>query len=158
MAADGTGLSLQRGSVLEFANDPANWTSASPVKTGATGTPTLPNSQRLDAGNPADNLITLNPARLSPDDDGYEDFLDIRYTLPMEGYAATVGIFDADGNRIKYLVRQELLGTEGALRWDGDADNGSKARPGIHILFMEIFGPNGDVMTLKKVFVVVAKK
>jgi hypothetical protein len=128
------------------------------LKTGAPGTPTLPNSQRLNPTNPADKLIELNPARLSPDDDGYEDFLDIRYTLPQAGYAAAVGVFDADGNRVQYLVRQALIGTEGALRWDGDTTDGSKARPGIYLLFLEIFSPDGETMSLKKAFALVAKK
>jgi hypothetical protein len=154
---DRNGVALERIRTEGPTNDNANWTSASAVITGAPGTPTLPNSQRLSDINPADNLITLSPARLSPDDDGYEDFLDIHYLLPQEGYAATVGIFDSDGNRVKYLVRQELLGTEGALRWDGDTEDGSKARPGVYILFLEIFRPDGSVMRLKKVFAVVAK-
>ena len=66
-----------------------------------------------------------------------------------------MSIFDSDGNRLKQIAKQELLGTEGYLRWDGDTENGSKARPGIHILYMEIFGPDGNVMRIKKVFVVV---
>lgn len=154
---DRDGVALERIRFDQPTNDPANWTSASSTVTGAPGTPTLPNSQRLSTSNPAENLIILNPARLSPDGDGYEDFLDIRYTLPKVGYAATMRIFDSDGNQLKDLVRQELLGTQGALRWDGDTENGAKARPGIHILFMEIFGPDGEVMSLKKVFVVVGR-
>ncbi len=154
---DRDGVALERIRFDQPTNDPANWTSASSTVTGAPGTPTLPNSQRLGTSNPAENLISLNPARLSPDGDGYEDFLDIRYTLPKVGYAASMRVFDSDGNQLKYLVRQELLGTQGALRWDGDTENGAKARPGIHILFMEIFGPDGEVMSLKKVFVVVGK-
>ena len=69
-----------------------------------------------------------------------------------------MGIFDSDGNRIKNLVKLALAGTEGSLRWDGDTDDGAKARPGIHVLFAEIFGPDGDVMQIKRVFAVVAKK
>jgi hypothetical protein len=155
---DREGVALERIRTNGPTNDPANWTSASSLKTGAPGTPTLPNAQGLNATNPADKLIELNPARLSPDDDGYEDFLDIRYTLPRAGYAAAVGIFDADGNSIQYLVRQALIGTEGALRWDGDAADGSKARPGIYLLFLEIFSPDGATMSLKKTFVLVAKQ
>lgn len=155
---DREGVALERIRTDGPTNDSANWTSASSLKTGAPGTPTLPNSQRLNPTNPADKLIELNPARLSPDDDGYEDFLDIRYTLPQAGYAAAVGVFDADGNRVQYLVRQALIGTEGALRWDGDTTDGSKARPGIYLLFLEIFSPDGETMSLKKAFALVAKK
>jgi hypothetical protein len=154
---DREGVALERIRIDLPSNQSSNWTSASATVTGAPGTPTLPNSQRLSASDQGEDLVQLNPARLSPDGDGYEDFLNIQYQLPKEGYAATVGIFDSDGNRVKYLVRQSLAGTQGTLRWDGDTDDGQKARPGIHILFAELFNPDGTVKVIKKVFVVVAK-
>jgi Lamin Tail Domain/Bacterial Ig-like domain len=152
---DRDGVALERIRVNGPTNDAANWTSASSTKTGAPGTPTLPNSQELNSVTGTDNLIQLNPARVSPDDDGYEDFLDIQYQFPQAGYGASAAIYDADGNRIKTLARQQLAGTEGTLRWDGDTDQGTKARPGIHILWVELFHPDGSVRTLKRVFVVV---
>jgi len=145
------GVALERIRSGSPTNDPANWTSASPLLTGAPGTPTLPNSQRLaplpDTG---DDLIFLPVERVSPDDDGYEDFLEIQYKLPVEGYGATMTIFDSGGVPVKRLIRQELIGTEGALRWDGDFDDGTRARPGIYILFLEIYSPSGAVKNIKR--------
>ena len=69
----------------------------------------------------------------------------------------TMTIFDSGGIPVKRLVRQELVGTGGAVRWDGDMDDGVRARPGIYILFLEIFAPNGDVQRLKKPFAVVQR-
>lgn len=154
------GMALERIRASGPTNDPANWTSAAPNLTGAPGSPTLPNSQRLDDLRTAadDGLIELPPpARLSPDNDGTEDFLDIRYTLPREGYAATMTIFDSEGVPLRRLARQQLIGTEGALRWDGDLDDGTKARPGIYVLFLEIFSPTGDVRREKRAVAVVSK-
>lgn len=151
------GVSLERIRADAPTNDPANWTSAARTPEG-NGTPTLPNSQRLTTTSPgADDLIRLDPPRLSPDGDGYEDYLDIRYAMPGTGYAATFTIFDSEGIPIKRLVRQELIGTEGNLRWDGDMDDGSPARPGIYILFAEIFAPTGDVRRTKKTFALVRR-
>lgn len=150
-SSDRDGVALERIRSGAPTNDPANWTSASPLLTGAPGTPTLPNSQRLaplDAV--GDDLIILPVERLSPDDDGYEDFLEIQYKLPMEGYGATMTIFDSGGVPVKRLIRQELIGTEGALRWDGDFDDGTRARPGIYILFLEIYSPSGVVKNIKR--------
>ncbi len=150
-SSDRDGVALERIRSGAPTNDPANWTSASPLLTGAPGTPTLPNSQRLaplDAV--GDDLIILPVERLSPDDDGYEDFLEIQYKLPLEGYAATMTIFDSGGVPVKRLIRQELIGTEGALRWDGDFDDGTRARPGIYILFLEIYSPSGVVKNIKR--------
>lgn len=149
------GVALERIRPEGPTNDPANWTSAARVAFGAAGTPTLPNSQGTTPGNPSgDDLILVDPARLSPDGDGYEDFLDIRYVLPGSGYAATMTIYDSEGIPVRRLLRQELIGTTGALRWDGDMDNGALARPGIYILFLEIFTPEGQVNRVKKTFAV----
>lgn len=157
-SSDRDGVALERIRTGSGTNDPANWTSASPLLTGAPGTPTLPNSQRLaPAALTGDDLIYLPSSRLSPDDDGYEDFLDIRFRLPVEGYGATMTIFDAGGVPIKHLLRQELIGTEGSLRWDGESDDGDRMRPGIYILFLEIYSPTGDVKNVKRSISVVQR-
>lgn len=149
------GASLERIRADGQTNDAANWTSAARSPFGS-GTPTQPNSQKVDLNTGID-LVQLDPARLSPDNDGYEDFLNIRYALPGSGYAATMTIFDSNGVPVKRLVRQDLLGTEGALRWDGDTEDGSLARPGIYILYFEIFSPSGDVQQIKKTFALVQR-
>jgi hypothetical protein len=158
-SSDRDGVALERIRISAPTNDPANWTSASPLLTGAPGTPTLPNSQRLGplSTSTGDDLILLPAERLSPDDDGFEDFLEIRYELPEEGYGATMTIFDAGGIPVKRLVRQELIGTEGTLRWDGDSDDGDRVRPGIYVLFMEVFSPTGDVKNIKRSISVVRR-
>ena len=156
--SDRDGVALERISPDQPTNLAANWTSAArPVAGGGAGTPTQPNSQRLGISNPTDELIALAVDRLSPDNDGFEDFLDIRYTLPDAGFSATMTIFDADGVPVKRLVRQQLIGSQGALRWDGDSDDGNRARPGIYILYLELFSPNGDTQRAKRPFALVAR-
>jgi len=153
------GVALERIRIEEPTQAASNWTSASPLITGAAGTPTLPNSQSLPASNPVDDLISIPIGRLSPDGDSREDFLEIFYNLPKEGYAASLTIFDSDGNLVKSLVRQNLIGKEGSFRWDGDTDAGEnvKARPGIHLLYFEIFSPEGDVRRVKKAVAVLGR-
>lgn len=150
------GVALERITTEEATNLPANWTSASSNKTGNPGTPTLPNSQRrIDRANSADDMIRLPVARLSPDADGFEDFLEIQYQVPDPGFAATITIFDSGGIPVRRIGRQELVGTEGFLRWDGEVNNGTRARPGIYILFAEFFDSAGTVYRAKKAFSVV---
>jgi len=152
------GVALERIRPEGATNDPSNWTSAARTLSGAAGTPTLPNTQRGAPGSPSgDDLVRLDPARLSPDGDGFEDFLDIIYTLPASGYAATMTIYDSEGIPVRRLLRQELIGTEGALRWDGEMDDGARSRPGIYILFLEIFAPQGQIHRVKKTFAVVQR-
>ena len=153
------GVALERIRVDGPTQSAANWTSASPLKTGAPGTPTLPNSQLLPTGQVVADLISIPVGRLSPDGDSQEDFLEIFYNLPSEGYAASLTIFDSDGNLVKSLVRQNLIGTAGNVRWDGDTDGGEgvKARPGIHVLYFEIFSPEGKVQRVKKAVAVLGR-
>lgn len=154
---DREGVSLERIRLDQPTNSSNNWTSASPLRTRGSGTPTLPNSQQRNQLAALPNLISLPNPRLSPDGDGYEDFLEIFYTIPDAGYAATVTVYDSDGAVVKHLSRQDLIGTSGALRWDGDSDEGSKVRPGIYILFFEIFHPDGTVRHQKATVSVVKR-
>jgi hypothetical protein len=152
------GVALERIRADEPTNVSANWTSAASSITGQPGTPTLPNSQALnDTAVSGSNWVDIPLPRISPDGDGYEDFLEIRYHLPETGFAATVTIFDSGGIPVKKLLRQELTGTEGHLRWDGDADNGSRIRPGIYILMVELFNPSGETHREKKTINVIVK-
>jgi hypothetical protein len=153
------GVSLERIRVEGPTQSAANWTSASPIKTGAPGTPTLPNGQALPGFEIVEDLISIPVARFSPDGDSYEDLLEIIYQLPKEGYAASLSIFDSDGNLVKTLVRQNLIGTSGVIHWDGstDAGEGSKTRPGIHVLYFEVFSPDGDLRRVKKAIVALGK-
>jgi hypothetical protein len=154
--SDREGVSLERIRTDEDTNVASNWTSGAKRPGNAAGTPTLPNSQRLGAAS-GEDMINLSSARISPDDDGYEDFLDINFQLPETGYAANVSIYDAEGIPVRRLVKQDLTGTSGSLRWDGELDNGTRARPGIYILFLELFNPNGEVTRIKKSFAVVKR-
>ena len=155
--SDREGVALERIDPDDFTNSVANWTSASPAVTGAPGTPTLPNSQLVASSPGGSDLIEIPTERLSPDGDGYEDYLTINYTLPQPGFFATMNIFDSEGIPVKRLVRQELIGTEGALRWDGDLDDGSRASPGIYVLFLELYAPDGTTERVKKAVAVVGR-
>ncbi|MFN8301137.1 MAG: lamin tail domain-containing protein [Saprospiraceae bacterium] len=152
------GVALERIRPDGPTNSAFNWTSAAQKNGSDPGTPTQPNSQRLTVQHdPADDIIQLPQARLSPDDDGFEDYLPILYQLPGPGYFATFTLYDSEGIPVKRLVRQELIGTAGQIRWDGDSDDGTRVRPGIYVLYAEIFEPNGAVKKEKKAVSVVAR-
>lgn len=153
--SDRDGVALERICAKAPTNSPANWMSASALPNGAAGSPTQENTQQSDCTEASTGLITLGRKRLSPDNDGREDFLDIAYALPRDGYFATMIIFDSEGIPVKNLVRQALIGTSGILRWDGDADDGSRLRPGIYVLYMEVFHPEGDTERVKEAISVV---
>jgi hypothetical protein len=150
------GTALERVRINQPSQAKSNWTSATTLPGKGRGTPTYKNSQALDSlGQGNTELFHLVKNRFSPDNDGIEDFLEIAYNLPKDGYTATITVFDSDGVSIKKLVKQSLIGTEGTFRWDGDADNGAKPRPGIYIVFIEAFRNDGTTYKEKKVFAVV---
>lgn len=154
--SDRDGMPLERLNMDHPTNKPANWTTAAKPDSGLPGTPTQPNSQKSSPNGNQDELVFLPVNRLSPDGDGREDFLEIQYHTPGSGYAATMTVFDSWGIPVRQLIRQSLVGTAGQMRWDGDDDAGALVRPGIYVLFMEMFSPEGDVQKVKKTVAVIA--
>lgn len=149
------GVSLERLFVSENSNDPMNWHSA--AQDAGFGTPGYINSQFQMSGSTFDNTFHLDYDIISPDNDGYQDVLTIRYQLDEPGSMATIQIHDANGREVRKLINNELLGTEGFFVWDGLDNDGNKARTGIHILFIDLFTANGNNIRIKKVCVVASK-
>jgi len=151
---DENGVSLERIQFNGASHDKNNWHSA--ASTVGYATPAYKNSQYKNEIETEEN-IKLDPEAFSPDNDGYNDFLNIVYSFSEPGWTANIKIFDSGGRPIRDLVKNELLATEGALQWDGITDDGKKARIGIHIVYIELFNPNGDVKKYKKSCVVAGK-
>lgn len=149
------GVSLERLHPGGTTQDPANWHSA--AKSAGWATPTYQNSQFFENQAIGDGFFEIPETTISPDGDGYQDFLVINYKTDKPGYAAKVRIFDAEGRFIKSIANNELLATEGFLRWDGDTDDGTKARIGIYVLALELFHPDGTVRETKKTCVVAGR-
>jgi flagellar hook assembly protein FlgD len=61
-----------------------------------------------------------------------------------------VRIFDQQGHIVKELARNELLGTDGFIRWEGDQNNGSRARTGYYMIWFEVFDSTGLLQTFRK--------
>lgn len=145
--ADEEGVSLERISLEKPTADPANWQSA--AESVGFATPGLPNSQtRNDAA--TTNEITCEPQAFSPNGDGYNDELTIRFQLGKPGYIANVRIFDAVGRLITHLVKNQSLAQEGFWTWDGKTQSGQKQSIGVYIVLVEIFDPTGQTKAYKK--------
>ncbi len=141
------GVSLERIDPSAETDNANNWQSA--AASVGFATPTGMNSQFKNS-NTAEGVVTLEPSSFSPNDDGVDDFLQINYSLEQSGYLANVTIFDAAGRPVKALSQNELLGTTGFLRWDGDTDDASYAKTGIYIVYIQIFAADGIVQEFKE--------
>lgn len=146
------GVSLERIDPLAITQDRSNWHSASEQVGYAT--PSYLNSQFKSNQNAGLDMISLPNDVFSPDADGFDDFLFINYTTEKAGFLANIKVFDSNGREVKSLINNELLANEGTFKWDGDREDGTKARIGIYVLWIELFHPDGDIFQVKETCVV----
>jgi len=130
------GVSLERLSPSRASDDEGNWHSASSTKNYAT--PGYRNSQ--DYQNASETAgVVLSSEFISPDNDGYQDVVNINYNFPAAGYSMTIRVFNDRGIKVKTVASNQLIGANGSFTWDGTKDNGEKATTGIHIILAEAF-------------------
>jgi hypothetical protein len=141
------GVSLERISWTKPTSDHSNWTSAA----GSAGfaTPGLPNSQTEIKTETTENIV-VEPIVFSPNGDGYNDQLTIRFSLDKPGYIANIRIFDVIGRPVKFLVKNQSLAQEGSWIWKGDSDSNQRLNLGVYIILVELFDSEGHTKTFKK--------
>ncbi len=147
---DAEGVSLERKNPLLSTNDRFNWTSASTITDGAT--PGYKNSAFFDPGSDTTKAIILEKKVFSPNDDGVDDELIIKYSFENPGNYADFYIFDSRGRLISQIANNELLGTRGIIVWDGYVDS-AKVPVGVYLLYYKIVNENSNVIVGKKTFV-----
>ena len=151
---DDKGKSLERLNPEGRSQDPGNWHTAAEAIGFAT--PGQENSQYYPAI--SSGQVSFTSETISPDNDGFEDVLQINYEVDEIGLLATITIYDDRGRKIKTLTSSELLGQRGTLVWDGVDDNGAKASIGTYVLVFEAFKVDGGAAFFaKKPFVVAGK-
>ncbi len=151
---DKKGKSLERIDPDLPTQDPNNWHTAAEAIGFAT--PGGKNSQYYPAL--YNGELTLSSETVSPDNDGFEDVLQINYQMNSPGMLATIKIFDDRGRSIKTVSHNELLGMSGSIVWDGIREDGQKATIGTYVILMEAVDINGgNEFVAKKAFVVAGK-
>jgi hypothetical protein len=145
--ADENGVSLERISLEKPTADRSNWASA--AASVGYATPGLPNSQTGSETEIQDE-ITPDPKAFSPNGDGYNDELTIKFSFSKPGYMANVRIFDIAGRQVKFLVKNQSLAQEGSWLWDGTTEAGQKLGIGVYIVLVEVFDQEGHRKVFKK--------
>jgi hypothetical protein len=148
------GVSLERINYNRPAQDATNWHSAS-AEVGY-ATPGYQNSQFVDDAEIFEE-VTVEPEIFSPDNDGRDDVVNIRYDFSSAGFSASITIYDSQGRLVRQLVNNALLGASGAFSWDGRTDDDQKANIGIYIIYFEAFNTAGSVKKYKKAAVLAGK-
>ncbi len=147
---DDEGISLERIAFDAPSDNSNNWRSA--TTTSGYATPGFLNSNSRTNVALSESII-IDPEIFTPHS-GLHDFTQIRFNFEKSGYIANVRILDSHGREIRRIANNELLGSQGFFRWDGDADDGSQVRIGAYMVWIEIFDPSGKVETYRKRVVV----
>lgn len=151
---DYNGVSLERLDADRASDDDGNWHSASSEDNYAT--PGYLNSQHYPSA-VATAAFSLSSEYISPDNDGYQDVVNIEYQVPGTETSVTVKVYNDRGILVREVVTNQLIGNKGSITWDGTNDKGEKVRTGIHVILVETFGLSGN-KTRYRLPVVVATK
>ena len=144
---DREGVALERRSTEAPTQSPSNWYSASSAS--GFGTPTWPNSQSREFLF-IDNDFAVSPTLFSPDGDGYNDLLDISWSLELCGLSADITVYDSHGRTVRHLARGELLGCHGMTSWDGTDDSGNRCPRGRYIVTVNAYNESGDSQSCRR--------
>lgn len=151
---DKEGVSLERRSFNEKTQLDANWHSA--AKSAGWGTPTYKNSQSYDFLFDEDD-IAVDPQIFSPDNDGYNDEVNISYSFSNGDYNGNIYIYDAQGRLVKRLERNAIFGYQGVFKWDGTNENGNRCQIGNYVVFVEVYDEKNTKQLFKKVVTLMLK-
>lgn len=138
---DSQGISLERVSADRPGSDPANWHSAASIEGYAT--PGKENSQSV-AGleNGFEEPLTIEPKVFSPDNDGYEDLLQILITAGAGEWVVRLLITDLAGNPVRHLANNHIVGPLSTYTWDGERDDQTMVTEGIYVIHLWGYQPD----------------
>jgi len=148
LIAENEGIALEKIRPGASSGESANWHSAS--GSSGWGTPGRENSvfSRLPQ---ADDQIIFSSGRISPDNDGFEDFLVIDMNLEGNDNVVTVTVFDETGQFVDRIAENILAGSNATIVWDATYKSGQLVREGIYIILIELFSDKGKKKSWKKV-------
>jgi len=153
---DYTGVSLERKSVNDPANDPTNWhastdpTGSTPLRTNSSA-----DTSSLLAGSAF--AVSFEPNPFSPDGDGFEDMstLTIR-TGDNYDYALRVRLYDARGRLVRTLADGVTLSAGIETAFDGKNDDGQTQPPGLYAALVELTSQSPRRILTKTIGVAIA--
>jgi len=142
------GISLEKIRNQGLSANRSLWHSAS--ESSGWGTPGAPNSVLLElAGNTG--RITFSSTKITPDNDGNEDFLVIDLNLAGIGNIVSISVFDETGHFVKKITDNLFAGSEASVVWNATADDEMLVSTGIYVILITVFDDRGKVEKWKKV-------
>lgn len=84
--------------------------------------------------------IVLSPNPFSPDGDGFEDNLNIQFSLSEPVSGINISIYNSRGVLVKELVNNYSIAKNGSLIYDGKDGDGNPIKMGIYLMYIETTG------------------
>jgi hypothetical protein len=148
------GISLEKVRTNSISADKTQWHSASELS--GWGTPGAPNSVLIEHLESSDK-VSLSSTKITPDNDGNEDFLVIDFKLTGIGNVISIEVFDETGGFMKKLTDNLLAGPEASIVWNGTAEDEKLVSTGIYILLITVFDEKGKSERWKRVCTVIRR-
>ncbi len=146
--------SLERINPEIDGNYPLNWSSSTAFNGS---TPGIRNSIFTENNN-RQTGISVSPNPFSPDNDGYEDFCIINYSLLQAVSQIRIKVFDSRGRLVRTLENNTPSASRGSVVFDGLEESGVPLRIGIYIIFLEALNENTGMVENLKTVVVAARR
>jgi hypothetical protein len=140
------GISLERINLSEPASQRGNWHSAS--KSSGFATPGYANSSG-EAGDPKDDMVSIDPVVFSPNGDGRQDDLNIYLNSAGPDWLLNITILNCAGIVVRKLTNNLMISSKDQMKWDGLGDDFQKVQPGIYLLNISLFAQTGRSHTYK---------
>jgi hypothetical protein len=141
------GVALEKRSPRLNSNDALSWHSA--TESSGWGTPGAPNSVYTEMPAEADQ-VTFSSTKISPDNDGFEDFLEMHFNLTGSSNIISVTVFDETGRYVRKVANNLLAGPVTTIFWDGTSADNSLVSSGIYVILITLFDESGKTNQWKK--------
>lgn len=143
---DREGVSLERISMDAPSYEPSNWRSA--AESDGFATPGFRNSNSQEQDDEHEDVVFVYPEVISQFGDN--TFALINYRFDEPGSFITCRIFDSQGRLVKEIANNQSVGGEGFIRWDGDHEDGARARAGYYIVALESFNVDSGMRSFRR--------
>lgn len=152
LISDPEGVSLEKVRPEAESGLRTNWHSAA----GPAGwaTPGAINSVFTDiSGTRA--TISLSGSRLTPDSDGIDDLILIKWCAPSATNVLRITAFSENGYPLRIIANNHYCGPEALFSWDGTDDEGRLVATGIYVICVDAFDSSGSRFRWKKAVAVI---
>jgi hypothetical protein len=151
---DPSGRSLEKILPSLASTDSRSWTTSLDI---SGSTPGRENSV-LASAPPRRVPLSFSPNPFSPDDDGVDDAVLIRFAAPPGTVNMTLRVFDIRGRLVRRLLDNQPGGSEGTVVWDGRDDAMRRAHIGAYVVLLECGRADGGTPLIAKGVLVLAGK